>query len=225
MLTDASARSLSALFSLAVPPTCLICGRPSSQERRDLCGRCFVRTGALEPAIEAGPVGVSEVLVAGPYDGIAGEIVKALKFRRHLAAAGVAASLLGRGISRVRPGVLRERPTVVPVPPDPWRWFTRGFDPAEEIAIALAELLSLPYSRLLVRKQGPRQTGRRRAERLARPPTVVLAEPDSPLVARFLLVDDVFTTGATLAASAAPLLAGGASRVDAVSLARAGDLG
>ncbi len=225
MLTDASARGLSALFSLAVPPTCLICGRPSSQERRDLCGRCFVRTGALEPVIEAGPVGVSEVLVAGPYDGITGEIVKALKFRRHLGAAGLAAALLERAITLASPGFLRERPTVVPVPPDPLRWLVRGFDPTEEIAIALANRMSLPYSRSLVRRKGPRQTGRRRADRLARPPVVALAEPDSTLSDRFLLVDDVLTTGATLTASAAPLLAGGASRVDAVCLARAGDLG
>lgn len=225
MLTDASARGLGALFSLAVPPACLICGRPSAQGHRDLCGPCLVRTGTLEPVIEAGPGGVSSVVVAGTYEGISGEIVKTLKFRRHLAAAGVAASLLERAITLASPGFLRERPTVVPVPPDPLRWFIRGFDPTEEIAIALAERMSLPYSRLLVRRQGPRQTGRGRADRLARPPVVALAEPDATLPNRFLLVDDVLTTGATLTASAAPLLRGGASGVDAVCLARAGNRG
>lgn len=175
--------------------------------------------------IEAGPGGVSSVLVAGPYEGISGEIVKSLKFRRHLAAAEVAVSLLERALTVAGSRILSERPIVVPVPPDPLRWFIRGFDPAEEIAIALAGRMSLPYARLLVRKKGPRQTGRGRADRLARPPVVALAEPDATLPNRFLLVDDVLTTGATLTASAAPLLRGGASGIDAVCLARAGKRG
>lgn len=225
MLTDVGARGLGALFSLALPPACLVCGHPSSQDHRDLCGRCLIRTRALEPLIEDGPGCVSEVLVAGPYDGVAGEIVKALKFRRHLSAAGVAASLLEREITVARPGIIRECPTVVPVPPDPLRWFIRGFDPAEEIAIALAGRMSLPYARLLVRRRGPRQTGRGRVARLSRPPVVLLAEPDLARSYPILLVDDVLTTGATLSACAAPLLGGGASGVHAVCLARAGSHG
>jgi predicted amidophosphoribosyltransferase len=107
---------------------------------------------------------------------------------------------------------------VVPVPPGPWRWRWRGFDPAEEIAIAVAENTGLAFSPCLRRGRGRRQVGRRRWQRLADPPlvwTIAAAPPNA------LLVDDVWTTGATLAACARALRAGGSRRVVALTLARA----
>ena len=163
--------------------------------------------------IEPGPPGVDLAVAASPFEGVARRIVHCLKYARRLSLAEVAAEAMLRAL----PG--RECPdAVVPVPAGPWRRRWRGFDPAEEIALAIGSRAGLPISECLRRSAGRRQVGRRRAERLADPPRVRASGP-VPQVA--LLADDVWTTGATLAACAGELRASGTRRVVALALARA----
>jgi predicted amidophosphoribosyltransferase len=140
-------------------------------------------------------------------------VVLGLKYSRRLSLAGVAAEAMLRALPRSE-----AVGAVVPVPPGPWRWRWRGFDPAEEIAIALSQLAGLRLMRCLRRADGRRQVGRRRRERLSDPPRVGL-DGDAPRAA--LLVDDVWTTGATLSACAQALRSGGSRRVIALTLAHA----
>jgi predicted amidophosphoribosyltransferase len=150
-------------------------------------------------------------VAAAPFDGAAREIVHGLKYARRLALAAVAAEAMLAALPRhVEPG------TVVPVPAGPWRWRWRGFDPAEELGIAVAERAKLPLAACLRRAGGRRQVGRRRSERLADPPRV-WAKGECPPEA--LLVDDVWTTGATLSACARALRDHGCRRVVALTLA------
>jgi predicted amidophosphoribosyltransferase len=107
---------------------------------------------------------------------------------------------------------------VVPVPAAPWRWRWRGFDPAEEIALAVAGRAELPLADCLRRAHGRRQVGRGRMQRMADPPRVRAIEA-APCAA--LLIDDVWTTGATLAACAEALRQAGSRRVIALTLAHA----
>ena len=100
----------------------------------------------------------------------------------------------------------------------PWRRRWRGFDPAEEIAGRGRALAGCRCAGCLRRAGGRRQVGRRRAERLADPPRVWAAGVPP---ASALLVDDVWTTGATLSACAAALRGAGCRRVVALTLARA----
>jgi predicted amidophosphoribosyltransferase len=158
------------------------------------------------------PAGVDLIVSAASFDGSARELVHDLKFRRRLRLAAVAAEqIAGAGGERLAG-------TIVPVPASPWRRRWRGFDPAEEIALALAGRTGLAYRNCLRRRHGPRQVGRSRADRIGDPPRVRL-RGRAPAAA--LLVDDVCTTGATLAACAAALRAGGAERIVAAVLARA----
>ena len=150
---------------------------------------------------------------ASPFDGVARRVVHGLKYARRLSLARVAAEAMLAALPA------REAANaVVPVPAGQWRWRWRGFDPAEEIAIALCEIAGLPLKRYLGRGRGPRQVGRPRFERLADPPKIEL-EGEAPQTA--LLVDDVWTTGATLSACAEALRAGGCHRVVGLTLAHA----
>jgi len=105
---------------------------------------------------------------------------------------------------------------IVPVPAAPARLRRRGFDPAGELAAALAERLGSPLEVCLARRGGRRQVGRRRAERIGQPPRI---HATGTVPRSVLLVDDVLTTGATTSACAQALRAAGAARVVAVTFA------
>ncbi len=94
----------------------------------------------------------------------------------------------------------------------------RGFDPAELIATELARRTGNPLSHCLARDHGRRQVGRSRSERLEGGPRVQ-ATAKGPLAA--ILVDDVVTTGTTLAACANALRQAGSETVLALAFAHA----
>jgi predicted amidophosphoribosyltransferase len=92
----------------------------------------------------------------------------------------------------------------------------RGFDQAELLARAVARRWDAPVRPLLRRRRGPSQTGRSAADRHRHPGFVVLGRPP----ARVVVVDDVSTTGATLAAAGRCLGAAGATEVIGLVAAR-----
>lgn len=202
---------LATLAGGLAPPLCAACGRPCRAEAV-LCTRCARRLAGAEPLLGKGPPGLDRAWSSAPHEGVARDLVAALKFRRLL---GVA-DLMADRIQWLAPAHMLSG-TVVPVPPAPSRRRRRGFDPAGELAGALAERLQAPLQPCLARRGSGRQVGRRRAERLAHPPRIraIGAAPRS-----VLLLDDVLTTGATLTACAQALRAAGATRVVAVTFAR-----
>jgi predicted amidophosphoribosyltransferase len=93
----------------------------------------------------------------------------------------------------------------------------RGFDPAGELSVALADRLGLSLEPCISRQGGGRQVGKRRSQRIGHPPHIH-ARGDVPR--SVVLVDDVLTTGATLSACAQALRGAGAVRVVAITFAR-----
>jgi predicted amidophosphoribosyltransferase len=160
----------------------------------------------------AGAPGVDRAWSSAPHEGVARDLVTALKLRRLLPVAG----LMADRIHWLAPADLLSG-AIVPVPAAPLRSLGRGFDPAGEIAAALANRLGAPLHPCLARKGGGRQVGKRRSERIGHPPRIH-ARGESPR--SVLLVDDVLTTGATLSACAKALRDAGAVRVVAITFAR-----
>ena len=113
-----------------------------------------------------------------------------------------------------------EADVVTHVPPNAVRQLRRGRHPAVELADGLGERWGLETATLLHRETGGRrQTGLGRAERGRNVAGAFRVEGAVP--GRVLLVDDVYTTGATASAAAAALKRAGAVSVEVVSLARA----
>jgi predicted amidophosphoribosyltransferase len=202
---------LDAVAAGLVPPLCAACGR-SCRRQAVLCTRCSRRLADAEPLLGNGPPGLDRAWSSASHDGVARDLVAALKFRRLLPVA----DLMADRIHWLAPAHMLSG-AVVAVPPAPARLRNRGFDPAGELAGALAERLDTPLERCLYRRGNGRQVGRRRAERVGHPPRVHVQGRAPRSV---LLVDDVLTTGATLSACAKALRAAGAARVVAVTFAR-----
>lgn len=113
---------------------------------------------------------------------------------------------------------------VVPVPLDQGRFRERGYNQAELIARPLARLLGIPFrSYLLVRtRPRPNQLRLTRRERWETVRGAYATQKTAQVdKLRVLLVDDVFTTGATLDACSRALKGAGAARVVALTVARA----
>jgi ComF family protein len=109
---------------------------------------------------------------------------------------------------------------LVPIPLAGGRLRQRGYNQAAELAHALARCSGrrVAEGRIVRRRETATQTRLATAERLANlAGAFAAAEAERPAI----LVDDVFTTGATLLSAASALLDAGVSRVAAVTFARA----
>jgi len=137
---------------------------------------------------------------------------------------------LGTWFARLLAALVSRQPqefaadAVVPVPLDRGRLRERGYNQADLIAKPLARLLGVPFRSYLLVRTRPRPN-QLRLTRRERWETVrgAYATQETAQVdkLRVLLVDDVFTTGATLDACSRALRRAGAARVACLTVARA----
>jgi ComF family protein len=223
-------RVLDRALEVALPARCAGCGR----EGDPICRSC-------EPALDARlelPAGVMIGLPAdlpaplvqlewcAPYTGTVRRALHELKYSGEQRLARPLGAAIARRWARAGAG----GDLVVPVPVHRDRLRHRGYDQALLLATVAARDLGLPVESLLER--GRATTAQFDLDRSARASNMQGAfrlrrrEAASPDPARLLedrwivLVDDVVTTGATLAACAIPLMAAGALAVSAVTVAR-----
>ncbi|HYD32241.1 MAG TPA: ComF family protein [Azospirillaceae bacterium] len=224
-----------------LPPRCLKCGGPVDHQG-GLCPACWSRLTFLAPPLcaccglpfefEVGEGALCGGCVASPplfrraraalvYDEESKPLV--LGFKR--GDQTYAAEPYGAWLARAGADLLGEADLLVPVPLHRWRLFRRRYNQAALLALATAKISGVALEpRLLVRRRAtPSQNrldraGRRRNVKGA---FAVRAGADGMVrERRIVLVDDVFTTGATVSECVRALLKAGAARVDVLTLAR-----
>ncbi|WP_141611546.1 ComF family protein [Litorilinea aerophila] len=192
-------------------PCCTICGRPQP-EPTDACPACAA--ALVHP--------VTRIRAAALYTSPLREAIHAFKYggRPELAQS------LGRYLVVAFGEADWDTPVdlVVPVPLHRDRLAERGYNQSQLLAQALCRWLHLPLGTdALTRvRQTRQQVGLDAAARQENVLEAFVASSAAVQGRTLLLVDDVYTTGATLKACAAAALEAGATRVYGLTLAMAG---
>lgn len=226
------------VLSAIAPHVCIGCGREGSV----LCGNCLHSAGEPPASRCAGCKRLTEnyktcrscrswlnihaVYVSTIYEGMYEQLIHAYKFDVQRQAALPIASIMSAIPLEVQvPG---ETPLVLcPLPTATSRVRQRGFDHAKVLARAYVRQLSqsseknVRVQHVLDRQSNVRQLGSSRSERIKQMKgEFFISDASAVREKTVLLLDDVMTTGASLAAAAETLKASGAKRVYAIVFAQ-----
>lgn len=230
------------LLDVLLPPRCVACNAETDCTD-GLCASCWSTVPFLEPpwcqrygtpfSYDIGKDGLSPRAIADPpvfdraravafYTGPARDLILALKFsgRRELA------DPMGRWMARAGSEVVSETSVVVPVPLHRIRLWQRRFNQAADLARSVAASSGATYAPNLLRRtrRTQQQVGLSASERKknVRGAFEVRSGLDGLVTGRpVVLVDDVLTTGSTVAACTRALRSAGAASVDVLTFAAA----
>ena len=245
-LTHAAQFLYDALLTLAYPQACTICGRSVEQRKFGVaCEACWkvtpIFTGDESVCWKCGLPAVADIApefreqvrcrrcdsqsftvarAAGIYEGALRESVLLLKRQPH-----VSQHVEDLLVTAARRAPLTGSTRIIPVPLHSERRRVRGFNQASVIAQVLSRKLQLPVDEVTLLRVSTSEKYRAGLDTKGRRDTVAGAfEVRHPrLIANddILLVDDVFTTGATVSSCAEALTAAGARNVYVLTVARA----
>ena len=230
----------SPLPHLSSVPICDVCWTEFPVQSGELCARCG---DTLETPAVAGPASSGlcracrmapppfvKAVAYGPYEGRMKAAIHALKYDRLHAAAHGLGRMLAEAIGQMAAEAPQEM-LVVPVPLHRSKFAERGFNQARSLAIAALESLrktnpewrlTLASSTLMRLRATESQAGLTpRQRRLNVRGAFVVSDPQAVTLKHILVIDDIFTTGATARAAALALEQAGAASVWVATLARA----
>jgi len=215
-------RAINGGVSFLLPPVCAVCEcRLQTLQPLGVCPLCWQRLPRLNPADEPALDEMLSHAAFGHYFApfvYAQEVIPLIAQLKYYQAPQMALPL-AQFMARAIPN-LPDYDTVVPVPLDRRRLFSRGYNQAAELARLIAQAGGVAFDPLSLKrtKKAGRQVGRSRSARMRAVQGAFVA--DARIQGQsVLLVDDVLTTGSTAHACAKALLAAGAKRVDVVSAA------
>ncbi len=208
------------LLDLVFPPHCVGCAR-SGHWLCPVCVAAIVPAPEREDALEP----LAGLWVTGLYEDPLRKAIHALKYAGRRQVAAPLGRLLVETYRRQTQARPRLRPAaILPVPLHPKRQVERGYNQSALLARALGRGLGLPVVEGVLRRarNTPQQVGRSAAERQINVAGAFTCPAGHTRLmgCRVVLVDDVCTTGATLAACAAALRTAGVREVWGLVLAR-----
>ncbi|MET0747809.1 MAG: ComF family protein [Rhizobium sp.] len=230
------------LTDLLYPPTCAACGAATGSHR-SLCPRCWagirfierpycevlgspfshdLGTGILSAEAIAEPPLFDRLRSAAIHDGVVRDLVHGLKYRDRVDLA----PMMAEWMLRASDGTVAACDALVPVPLHRSRLFSRKFNQAAELARHLARQSGKPLlpSTLVRVKRTSQQVGlgaRARQDNVRGAFAIARHRDNDVFGRRIVLVDDVYTTGATVAAATRVLKKAGAADVSVLTFARA----
>ncbi len=234
-------RALGAALDAVLPPRCLACGE-TVEATGALCGACwskvsfiaapFCRCCGLPFELPADAEALCGPCLAEPppwqrarsvfrYDEATRRLMTGFKFHDQTHAAPA----FGRWMARAGAELLAEAELIAPVPLHWLRLFQRRYNQASLLAHALGGEAGVPVipDLLVRRKRTPPQTKLNQKARMRNVAGAFAIKPglEKRLEGRrIVLIDDVLTTGATVAACAITLRRAGAAAVDVLTVAR-----
>ena len=187
---------------------CQGCGLPLVNPFDDFCGHCLQH-----------PPPWQQLVVVWRYEWPLDQLIGRFKYQRQLPPGRLLGDLLLAHLRRHYQH--RDWPELlVPTPLHRWRRWRRGFNQSELLARQLQSALGLPCADLLQRRRAtPAQQGLSRHQR-QRNLQGAFQLRTSPTTRRIALIDDVITTGSTLAEMARLLRTSGVEEVHCWCLAR-----
>lgn len=199
------------------PAECPLCGRVR-QSGGVFCSDCLQEMNGAPVLLESSGAPFERAAAVGIYDGALRTAILRLKYNRQTWLAKPLGDLLTEVVRRY----LDTPDIIIPVPLYPLRGRERGFNQAELLARAVGRALSRPVSsgNLQRVRATVAQSALGRSERLGNVAGAFrLARPGELVGARILLVDDIYTTGATVTECTKVLLESGALRIQVCVLA------
>jgi len=188
------------LFELA-PPRCFACHVHSPEAA--VCAKCQAS------------IPLQHVWVVTPYRGGARALVRCMKIDAQRQACRLIARAMHESAPRLSDILVTSVPTAMA------RVRERGFDHSGLIAREFAQLRGLPYQPLLTRHGRAKQAGASKSQRAEQIKGAYQLKPRASIEnSHVLVIDDVTTTGATLAEVATVLQVAGAGQVDALVFAQ-----
>lgn len=193
------------------PPFCIICGTPfiSQEIENHTCGECISKKRYFTTA-----------RAVGCYDGSLREAIHKWKYEGKISLTSIFGEWMKKGFYRYWNSSSFD--LIIPVPLHKSRLRERGFNQSLLLVKELSRLTRIPYGKRILLKKKPTtpQVELNFSEReKAIKGSFEIERKDYIEGKRILLVDDVYTTGATVNESSKVLINSGAKRVDVLTLA------